>query len=349
MAESCSASASTIHGGGSDLVFPHHENEAAQTAAARGAPLARLWMHNGMVRSRARRWRSRSATSSCCTRRSTRTAATRWSLLLPAATTASRSPSRTSAGARRRASVAADPRGGAPARRAPRRPSWRRCARLLRRAGRRLQHAARRSRPCSSWVREANRARGGAGDAATCARCSASSGSSTCSTPSEAGPTPRRRRCSREREAARAARDFAEADRLRDELAALGWEVRDARRRRRELVPPRAGDPLRPQRRPRGAARRRAPVGRSGRRAAPRGSRGCAGAGRPSTGEELERRCGSRRPPGRLRRGRAVPLRRRRRAAGPAASADRRARRDPGPAEPRRDLPHGRVAGATGS
>ncbi len=38
-----------IHGGGSDLVFPHHENEAAQTEAARGRPLARLWMHNGMV------------------------------------------------------------------------------------------------------------------------------------------------------------------------------------------------------------------------------------------------------------------------------------------------------------
>ena len=38
-----------VHGGGSDLVFPHHENEAAQTQAARGAPLARLWMHNGMV------------------------------------------------------------------------------------------------------------------------------------------------------------------------------------------------------------------------------------------------------------------------------------------------------------
>jgi cysteinyl-tRNA synthetase len=38
-----------IHGGGSDLIFPHHENEAAQTRAARGQPLARLWMHNGMV------------------------------------------------------------------------------------------------------------------------------------------------------------------------------------------------------------------------------------------------------------------------------------------------------------
>ncbi|MEA2229718.1 MAG: cysteinyl-tRNA synthetase, partial [Solirubrobacteraceae bacterium] len=38
-----------IHGGGSDLTFPHHENEAAQTRSARGAELARIWMHNGML------------------------------------------------------------------------------------------------------------------------------------------------------------------------------------------------------------------------------------------------------------------------------------------------------------
>ncbi|HEX8714231.1 MAG TPA: cysteine--tRNA ligase, partial [Solirubrobacteraceae bacterium] len=38
-----------IHGGGSDLIFPHHENEAAQTRAARGKELATLWMHNGMI------------------------------------------------------------------------------------------------------------------------------------------------------------------------------------------------------------------------------------------------------------------------------------------------------------
>ena len=37
-----------IHGGGSDLVFPHHENEIAQSQAA-GRPFARAWMHNGMV------------------------------------------------------------------------------------------------------------------------------------------------------------------------------------------------------------------------------------------------------------------------------------------------------------
>jgi len=38
-----------IHGGGSDLLFPHHENELAQTEAGRGVDLARIWMHNGMV------------------------------------------------------------------------------------------------------------------------------------------------------------------------------------------------------------------------------------------------------------------------------------------------------------
>jgi cysteinyl-tRNA synthetase len=37
-----------VHGGGSDLVFPHHENEIAQSEGA-GRPFARLWMHNGMV------------------------------------------------------------------------------------------------------------------------------------------------------------------------------------------------------------------------------------------------------------------------------------------------------------
>ncbi len=39
-----------VHGGGSDLVFPHHENEIAQTRGATGRRLARLWMHSGMIR-----------------------------------------------------------------------------------------------------------------------------------------------------------------------------------------------------------------------------------------------------------------------------------------------------------
>ena len=39
-----------IHGGGADLQFPHHENEIAQSEGATGQPLARFWVHNGFVR-----------------------------------------------------------------------------------------------------------------------------------------------------------------------------------------------------------------------------------------------------------------------------------------------------------
>ncbi|MGN1044632.1 MAG: cysteine--tRNA ligase [Candidatus Methanomethylophilaceae archaeon] len=38
-----------IHGGGNDLIFPHHENEILQTEACTGGPLANYWMHNGML------------------------------------------------------------------------------------------------------------------------------------------------------------------------------------------------------------------------------------------------------------------------------------------------------------
>ncbi len=39
-----------LHGGGSDLIFPHHECEAAQSEAATGEPFVRHWMHQAMVR-----------------------------------------------------------------------------------------------------------------------------------------------------------------------------------------------------------------------------------------------------------------------------------------------------------
>jgi len=53
----CSAMASRylgdtfdIHGGGLDLIFPHHENEVAQSESASGQPFARYWMHHGLTR-----------------------------------------------------------------------------------------------------------------------------------------------------------------------------------------------------------------------------------------------------------------------------------------------------------
>ena len=48
MAEQELGATFAIHGGGSDLVFPHHENEIAQSEAA-GRPFAKVWMHNGMI------------------------------------------------------------------------------------------------------------------------------------------------------------------------------------------------------------------------------------------------------------------------------------------------------------
>ena len=38
-----------IHSGGLDLIFPHHENEIAQSEAANGKPFANYWIHNGFI------------------------------------------------------------------------------------------------------------------------------------------------------------------------------------------------------------------------------------------------------------------------------------------------------------
>ena len=38
-----------IHGGGLDLVFPHHENEIAQSECCHGQPMAKYWLHNGLM------------------------------------------------------------------------------------------------------------------------------------------------------------------------------------------------------------------------------------------------------------------------------------------------------------
>jgi cysteinyl-tRNA synthetase len=50
MSTHCLGNHFDIHGGGYDLIFPHHENEIAQSEAANGEPYVELWMHNGFVR-----------------------------------------------------------------------------------------------------------------------------------------------------------------------------------------------------------------------------------------------------------------------------------------------------------
>ena len=49
MSTSCLGNHFDLHGGGQDLVFPHHENEIAQSEAATGSDFVNFWMHNGMV------------------------------------------------------------------------------------------------------------------------------------------------------------------------------------------------------------------------------------------------------------------------------------------------------------
>ncbi len=217
-----------IHGGGSDLIFPHHENEAAQTFAACGVPLTRLWVHNGMVRQaqredgqvgrqrvhparRARRLRTRRADHVLLRRP-----------LPPTDRVRRRSAG---GGARERSTGFARRRAGSPT--APS-PSWSRAAAgaVLRSAGGRLQHAD----GAGSGVRlgprgESPRRRLSA--TPTCARCSMCSDSRTCSCPTTRRRRERRWRCATRASGARAARDYAEADRLREEMRARGWEVSD--------------------------------------------------------------------------------------------------------------------------
>ena len=50
MSTSCLGDTFDIHGGGADLTFPHHENEIAQSEGATGKPFVNYWMHNGFVR-----------------------------------------------------------------------------------------------------------------------------------------------------------------------------------------------------------------------------------------------------------------------------------------------------------
>ena len=167
-----------IHGGGNDLLFPHHENEAAQTRPRAGAPLARIWMHNGMLQLGDEKMAKSvgnirglgDVLDEVGPRRADHVLLRR--PLPPADRLLARARSTRRPRARR-----AHPRGRAPARAAAtRRRTWRRCA--TRSSTRWPTTSTRRARwrALFDWVREANRRDGPVGDA-TCARCSACSGS----------------------------------------------------------------------------------------------------------------------------------------------------------------------------
>ena len=218
-----------IHSGGNDLTFPHHENEAAQTRRARGTELSRIWMHNGMLQMSGEKM--------------AKSVGQHHSLAEALAEHGRDAVVMFFAGGHYRQPIQFDDTTMAQA-----------AANV-----RRVREAARRLAPGPSpedlaplkerffaaladdfntpaalaavfdWIREANRRDPGTGDAdlremlqilALDNLLDASAGDGE---PGDAALALLERR-----EAARAARDFAEADRLRDELAAQGWQVRDS-------------------------------------------------------------------------------------------------------------------------
>ena len=327
-----------VHGGGSDLVFPHHENEAAQTLAARGRPLARIWTHNGMLQlDDAKMAKSEGNIRGLG---AVVEEVGRDALILYFVAGHYRQPL---AYSRERLEEAA--RGVERIREAGRRvspgdsPGGPRAAarRVLRRAGRRLQHRQGAGHGLRLDPRGQPRARARWGTR-TCARCSACWGWRTCSS-AGAGAPPELVELA-ERRARGAGRARLRRGRPAARRAARGG----------------LGGPRRPRRagaRARGvivygrnavrealraAAHGASRVGRA--RRARVGSGGAVEVTRAS-GEEIAALLRLRRPSGRVRGGLRVPLSRRARAAGRARPGHRGARRGHRPAEPRRGRPLG--------
>jgi cysteinyl-tRNA synthetase len=214
-----------IHGGGIDLVFPHHENEVAQTQAARGKPLARIWMHNGMLE-----LEDKKMAKSVGNIRGLGEVLDQFgpeALVLFMSTGHYRQPLKYTKEALEDA---------------------RRSAERIRDAGRRLLagpspealephrdaffaalrndfNTAEALASLYGWVREANRSEEPVGDSHLREMLDVLGLIGLLA--AEEGPPEEAVEMAAQREAARRNKDWAEADRLRDELRAMGWEVRD--------------------------------------------------------------------------------------------------------------------------
>jgi cysteinyl-tRNA synthetase len=216
-----------IHGGGSDLIFPHHENEAAQTRAAHGRRLTRLWMHVGIVRLDAEKM-SKSLGNVFGLHETVE----RWgaeTLLMYFCGAHWRQPmefddDRLSEARARAAGIREAARNlvEGPS------PDW--SGPLHERFFDALAHDFNTPRALAivaEWTREVNRLPAGTVGSADLAEMLDVLGLRGLLHPQRAEIPERAAQLSVAREQARRDRDYAAADRLRDELRELGWEVRD--------------------------------------------------------------------------------------------------------------------------
>jgi len=217
-----------IHGGGSDLIFPHHENEAAQTRTARGAELTRIWMHNGMLQLGGEKM-----AKSVGNIESLHDAIETWgrdAIVLLFVSSHYRQPMQYSeetltaarTGVRRLREAARLLTPG---------PSPEDMAPLRDRFFAALADDFRTPEALAAvwdWVRESNR-RGGVGSDDLREMLAVLGLDNLLDAEgADGGPDAGAKELLERREQARAARDWAEADRIRDELAARGWQVRDS-------------------------------------------------------------------------------------------------------------------------
>jgi cysteinyl-tRNA synthetase len=226
MAENLLGVGFEIHGGGNDLAFPHHENEAAQTRCARGAELAQIWMHNGMLQ-----MGEEKMAKSVGNVAALHAVLDRWgseALLMYFASGHYRQPiafddermEQATANVRRiREAARGTVRGPSP-------PEWRHHTEAFFDALAEDFNTAAALPHLFAWLRERNRTDGEVGNDDLVEMLQVLGLERLVDEPEPAVGDEERELLER-RQAARAARDFAEADRLRDELRARGFEVRD--------------------------------------------------------------------------------------------------------------------------
>jgi cysteinyl-tRNA synthetase len=218
-----------IHGGGNDLTFPHHENEAAQTRRARAAELTRIWMHNGMLQMGAEKMAK--SVGNIAGLGDVLAEYGRDAVIMFFVGGHYRQPiqfdeatmAQAAANVRRlREAARRLVPGPSPADLAPLKERF--FAALADDFNTPAALAA-----VFEWVRAANRREPGTGDADLREMLEVLALDDLLE--AEAGdgePDADARALLERREAARAEGDYAEADRLREELAALGWQVRDS-------------------------------------------------------------------------------------------------------------------------